>query len=97
MYLLYADESGAIGNPTEEYFILAGVAVFERDTHWIDRDLNEIAARFNNEEPQALPYKATPTGLSCGEPARRPPRFLSVQDVFISIRNSLMRCRRVRG
>jgi len=60
MYLLYADESGAIGNPTESYFVLAGVAVFERDTHWIDRDLNEIAARFNKEEPQSVELHGNP-------------------------------------
>lgn len=60
MYLLYADESGTIGDPTEKYFVLAGVAVFESDTHWIERDLNEIAKRFNKEEPHAIELHGSP-------------------------------------
>ncbi|RRA50529.1 DUF3800 domain-containing protein [Acidipila sp. EB88] len=60
MHLLYVDESGAIGNPTEKFFILAGVSVFERNTHWIERDLNEIAARFNKEEPYTVELHGSP-------------------------------------
>lgn len=30
MHLLYIDGSGTVKNPNETYFILAGVAVFER-------------------------------------------------------------------
>ncbi len=60
MHLLYVDESGSIGNPTEKHFVLAGVSVFERDTHWIDRDLNEIATKFNKEEPHSVELHGNP-------------------------------------
>lgn len=33
MYLLYVDESGSPGDPNQKHFVLAGVAVFERETH----------------------------------------------------------------
>ena len=33
MYILYVDESGSIWNPTERHFVLAGIAVFERQIY----------------------------------------------------------------
>jgi hypothetical protein len=51
MYLLYADESGSISDPSQRHFVLAGVAVFEREPHWIEQELNEIAARFDPGQP----------------------------------------------
>lgn len=33
MYVLYLDESGSVKNPNERHFILAGIAVFERQMH----------------------------------------------------------------
>ena len=47
MYLLYLDESGAATDPEQRYFVLAGVALFERCTHWVEQELEKIAARFN--------------------------------------------------
>ena len=60
MHLLYADESGSAGNPTESHFVLAGVSVFEKDTHWIARDLDNIAARFNPDESHTVELHGTP-------------------------------------
>lgn len=60
MYLLYADESGAVADPSQPYFVLAGVAVFERATHWIQRDLDQIAARFNPDVPQSVELHGSP-------------------------------------
>ncbi len=42
MYLLYADESGTIGDKNQEIFILAGISVFERQTHWLSQELDNI-------------------------------------------------------
>lgn len=39
MYLLYLDDAGSPGNASESFFVLAGVCVFERQVHWIERDL----------------------------------------------------------
>ena len=51
MHLLYVDESG---NPDGDqdrcfvyrYFVLGGVAVFEREVYWIDEQVNTIAAKY---------------------------------------------------
>ncbi len=47
MYLLYIDESGAVDDPSQPFFVLAGIAIFERQTHWVEQKLNDIASRFN--------------------------------------------------
>lgn len=47
MYLLYVDESRSTNDPQQQHFILSGIAVFERDTHWIEQAMNEIAFRFS--------------------------------------------------
>ena len=60
MYLLYADESGSIGNAGERFFVLAGVSVFERQTHWIEQELNKIAARFVPAQPHAVELHGSP-------------------------------------
>ena len=43
MYLLYIDESG---QHRGQHFVLAGVAIFERQTHWIASALEQIQLRF---------------------------------------------------
>lgn len=60
MHLLYVDESGSIENPNDRFFILAGVAVFERHTHWIEKDLNAIAEQFDKEEPHRVELHGSP-------------------------------------
>ena len=49
MYLLYTDESGSIDDPNGDFFVLAGCALFERQTHWVDSKLESIADRFNRK------------------------------------------------
>jgi len=44
MHLLYADESGSLADPGQRHFVLASVSVFEREPHWIEQELNKIAA-----------------------------------------------------
>jgi hypothetical protein len=60
MYLMYADESGSLGDPTERYFVLAGVSVFEREPHWLERDLEAIAKRFDANEPETVELHGSP-------------------------------------
>jgi hypothetical protein len=33
MHLFHVDESGSVADPAQQYFVLAGVAIFERKTH----------------------------------------------------------------
>jgi len=43
MYLLYLDESGDPENvPGDEYFVLGGIAVFERQAHWLSQQVDSI-------------------------------------------------------
>jgi len=46
MHLLYLDESGSVSDVEQRYFVLAGLSVFERSTHWIEQELDQIALRF---------------------------------------------------
>lgn len=51
MHLLYVDESGNPDGHEDKYFVLGGVAVFEREVYWINKQVNEIAAKhFPNTE-----------------------------------------------
>lgn len=60
MYLLYVDESGAVHDSQQEYFVLAGFCVFERQGWWIANELEKIAARFNPIEPMTVELHGSP-------------------------------------
>lgn len=60
MYLLYADESGTPGGGDQEYFVLAGVTVFERQAHWLSLELDKIASKFDPQDPDALELHGSP-------------------------------------
>lgn len=60
MHLLYLDESGSVADPNQQYFVLAGVSVFERTTHWVEQRLNEIASRFSSDSPHSLELHGSP-------------------------------------
>lgn len=47
MFLLYIDGSGSVGNPDEKHFILAGVAVFERQIFHMIEELDSLVNSFN--------------------------------------------------
>jgi len=56
MYLLYLDESGQHGG---RYFVLAGVAAFERQTHWIATELDRVQAQYFPKLPGAIELHAS--------------------------------------
>lgn len=60
MHLLYVDESGSVSDPAQQYFVLVGVSVFERKTHWIEQNLNEIAKQFSLQDPHAIELHGSP-------------------------------------
>ena len=43
MHLLYVDESGNPDGKEDKYFVLGGVAVFEREIYWINEEINALA------------------------------------------------------
>jgi len=60
MHLLYLDESGNAHDPNLQFFVLAGVAVFERSAHWLDSRITPVAARFNPHDPSAVEFHGSP-------------------------------------
>lgn len=44
MHLLYVDESGNPDGDEDKYFVLGGIAVFEREVYWINEEVNKLAA-----------------------------------------------------
>jgi hypothetical protein len=62
MHLLYLDDSGSASHPTQQYFVLAGLSVFERSTHWIEQELNQVASRFARDPdcPYDIELHASP-------------------------------------
>lgn len=60
MYLLYADESGSAHDSHQQYFVLAGFCVFERQSYWLANELDKIAARFNPADPLAVELHGSP-------------------------------------
>jgi hypothetical protein len=43
MHLLYLDDSGSVGNPQDRHIILAGFSIFEREGHWLSKNMDELA------------------------------------------------------
>ncbi|MGG1947002.1 DUF3800 domain-containing protein [Trinickia sp. NRRL B-1857] len=60
MYLTYLDESGSPGDLNTPFFVLAGVSVFERQTHWLEQALDAIAAPFEQRAGTYLELHASP-------------------------------------
>lgn len=44
MHFLYLDDSGSAQNKADNHIILAGVSVFERQTHWLSGAMDRVAA-----------------------------------------------------
>lgn len=84
MHLLYVDESGATDDPDQRHFVLAGVSVFERKTHWIEQDLHAIAKRFNEHDPHAVELHGSPMRGGRGDWRRFPveSRLTAMQDAL---------------
>jgi hypothetical protein len=60
LFLLYADESGNPSGSDQNHFILAGVSVFERRSHWLSMELDKIAARFSASYPFSVELHGNP-------------------------------------
>ena len=60
MHLLYLDESGSATDPSQQHFVLAGISVFERQGHWIEQELNQIACQFSPNAPHLIELHGSP-------------------------------------
>jgi len=55
MYLLYVDESGNENDANDRYFVLAGIALFERQTFFLTKAIDDVQrAHFPNHQPIAF-------------------------------------------
>lgn len=52
MYLLYLDDSGSLTTPNDPYYVLAGVAVFERVAYFLHQSLDEVARSLFPDAPE---------------------------------------------
>jgi hypothetical protein len=59
VFVLYLDDSGSAGNTNERYLVLGGVCVFERQTHWVTRELDQLAASVYPESPESVEFHAS--------------------------------------
>jgi tetraacyldisaccharide-1-P 4'-kinase len=55
MYLLYVDESGNENDANDRYFVLAGIALFERQTFFLTKAVDDVQrAYFPDHQPIAF-------------------------------------------
>jgi hypothetical protein len=54
MHILYLDDAGSVANASERFFVLAGVALFERQTFFLEQALDRVAAGFRAVDPKHL-------------------------------------------
>ena len=58
MHLLYLDESGNENDPSDRYFVLAGLALFERQTYYVSQRIEGVQEKhFPNQPP--IPFHAS--------------------------------------
>jgi hypothetical protein len=91
MYLLYLDHAGAIEDPAQKHFVLAGVSVFERQTYWLSQKLDSIAARFNAADPASIELHGSPMHGGRGKKWRCFPakdRVRAISDALASFADS---------
>jgi hypothetical protein len=43
MFILYLDDAGSVANSNDKFVVLAGVALFERQIHFLDKFLGELS------------------------------------------------------
>jgi hypothetical protein len=84
MYLSYLDESGSPGDRNTPFFVLGGFSVFERQTHWIEKALEEIADRYQQRIGQYLELHAAPmrSGKDGWEKVTMSDRLQAASDVL---------------
>jgi hypothetical protein len=89
MYLLYLDESGNEDDPADRYFVLAGAAVFERQTYYLSQGLEQIQVKHFPGHPP-IEFHASPIrkGKDFCRNIEASKREAILQDLADCIRNS---------
>ena len=79
VYILYLDESGTQGDEAS-YFVLAGLAVFEREIHWYARELNTLQAEFLPLHSEPIHFHATTLRARAGTNLEEPWTQITYED-----------------
>lgn len=70
MHLLYLGDAGSVANPDDKHFVLAGISVFERQAHWLQLELDQLAEslaqRLGNPTPETLEFHGNPIRKGSG-------------------------------
>jgi Protein of unknown function (DUF3800) len=84
VHLLYLDESGHSHDPASEFFVLAGFSIFERQTHWLEQQIDPIALRFSPANPKEIEFHGSPMRSGKDEWKGVPPadRVQAVVDIL---------------
>lgn len=59
MFLLYLDDSGSVDNPHEQFLVLGGVCIYERQVHFFTQELDKIACRLRPSDPDSVEFHAS--------------------------------------
>jgi Protein of unknown function (DUF3800) len=56
MFLLYLDDAGSVTNVSDRYVVLAGIALFERQVHFLDEELCALAETIAGAQGEELEF-----------------------------------------
>ena len=59
MHLLYLDDSGSPGNANEKNFVLGGFIVHEKKLYWINKRLDDLAAKYGQGQGDTVEFHAS--------------------------------------
>lgn len=68
MFLLYVDESGTPKDPSEEYFVLAGVAIYENQAFYLSQSFDKIQEKWFPRAPSSIEFHSSRIWNGNGEP-----------------------------
>ena len=92
MYILYLDESGI--STDAQYFVLAGLAVFEREIYWYAQELDSLQKKYLPDIDYPVEFHASPLRQADSKNVPEPFNLLSlgerrqmVKDIYNIIRN----------
>ncbi|MCJ7511046.1 MAG: DUF3800 domain-containing protein [Dehalococcoidia bacterium] len=95
MYIVYLDESGT--HTQARYFVLAGLAVFERETYFLAQSLDQLQSRYFPSETNPIEFHAS--SLRAPDERILPPfdkltkeqRWTLIRDIYEVIAGSRIR------
>lgn len=79
MYLLYIDGSGSVKNPNENYFILGGISVFERQIFHLIKSIDEFVESLGLGPPEEIELHASVIANGKAKPWKGVPRKKRLQ------------------